>query len=131
MDINPASRLEGVNKIYGSTVLVNEVTKDLCGPDLAFREIDIVRVKGRDTPVRIFEPLGKSAHIDQEQDQRLQVFAGALAAFRQRCFEEAASAFDSLSGHDPVSRKFAERAREMVADPPPTDWDGVNTLLTK
>ena len=130
-DINLASRLEGVNKIYGSTILVNEVTKDLCGPDLAFREIDIVRVKGRETPVRIFEPLGKSAHIDQEQDQRLQVFAGALAAFRQRRFEEAAAVFDSLADSDPVSVKFAQRARDMAADPPPADWDGVNTLLSK
>ena len=130
-DINLASRLEGVNKVYGSTILVNEVTKDICGPDLAFREIDIVRVKGRDTPVRIFEPLGKSARIDQEQDRRLQVFAGALAAFRRRRFEEAAAAFDSLAESDPVSVKFAKRARDMAADPPPADWDGVNTLLSK
>ena len=130
-DINLASRLEGVNKVYGSTILVNEVTKDLCGPDLAFREIDIVRVKGRDAPVRIFEPLGKSADIFEEQKRRLQVFAGALAAFRERRFESAAAAFDSLSQHDPVSRKFGERARDMAADPPPDDWDGVNTMLTK
>ena len=130
-DINLASRLEGVNKVYGSTILVNEVTKDLCGPDLAFREIDIVRVKGRDTPVRIFEPLGKSADIEEEQDRRLQVFAGALAAFRERRFGAAAAAFESLSQHDPVSGKFAERARDMAADPPPDDWDGVNNLLTK
>ncbi len=130
-DINLASRLEGVNKVYGSTILVNEVTKDLCGPDLAFREIDIVRVKGRDAPVRIFEPLGKSADIFEEQKRRLQVFAGALAAFRERRFESAAAAFDSLSQHDPVSRKFGERALDMAADPPPDDWDGVNTMLTK
>ncbi len=130
-DINLASRLEGVNKVYGSTVLVNEVTKDLCGPDLAFREIDIVRVKGRDAPVRIFEPLGKSANIDEEQKRRLRVFAGALAAFRERRFEAAAAAFDSLAESDPVSVKFTERARDMAADPPPADWDTVNNMLTK
>lgn len=130
-DINLASRLEGVNKVYGSTILVNEVTKDLCGPYLAFREIDIVRVKGRDAPVRIFEPLGKTADIGEEQNRRLQVFAGALAAFRERRFEAAADAFDSLSQHDPVSKKFAERARDTAADPPPDDWDGVNIMLTK
>ena len=88
-------------------------------------------MKGRDTPVRIFEPLGKSADIDEEQDRRLQVFAGALAAFRERRFEAAAAAFDSLAESDPVSVKFAKRARDMAADPPSADWDGVNTLLSK
>lgn len=130
-DINLASRLEGANKIYGTTILVNEVTKDLCGTGLTFREIDIVRVKGRDTPVRIFEPVGDSAHIDQEQTQRLQAFGQALAVFRQRNFAEAARVFGSLARDDPVSKVFAQRARNMVATPPPADWDGVNTLSTK
>jgi class 3 adenylate cyclase len=130
-DINLASRLEGVNKIYGSTILVNEVTKDLCGPGIAFREIDLVRVKGRDSPVRIFEPLGKSEAIEEAQAQCVQTFASALAAFRERHFDAAADKFNSLAGDDPVSKAFAERAREMAADPPPPDWDGVNTLVTK
>ena len=130
-DINLASRLEGVNKIYGSTILVNEVTRNLCASDIAFREIDKVRVKGRDTPVRIFEPLGKREGIDEEQQRRVQTFADGLAAFRKRCFEESASLFDSLAEHDLVSRKFAERARDMAENPPSADWDGVNTLLTK
>ncbi len=50
----------------------------------------------------IFEPLGKSARIDQNQHQRLQVFAGALAAFRQRCSEVAAATFDSLAESDRI-----------------------------
>ena len=130
-DIRIATRLEGVNKIYGSTILVNEVTKELCGPGIAFREVDIVRVKGRDAPVRIFEPLGKSEDIDEQRARALQVFAEALASFRRRRFEEAASGFDSLAEHDPVARCFAERARELEAHPPPAYWDGVNTLLSK
>jgi len=130
-DINLASRLEGVNKIYGSTILVNEVTRDLCGPGIAFREIDLIRVKGRDSPVRIFEPLGKSEALTEVQAQRVKTFASALAAFRERRFDAAADIFDSLAGNDPVSRAFADRAREIAADPPPRDWDGVNTLVTK
>ncbi len=130
-DINVASRLEGVNKVYGSTILVNEVTKDLCGPKIVFREVDVVRVKGRDTPVRIYEPLGRQGTIEEEQLSRMQAFARALDLFRNKRFEDAAALFDSLSDSDPVSRNFAVRARELVENPPPEDWDGVNTLLTK
>jgi len=130
-DINLASRLEGVNKIYGSTILVNEVTKSLCGPDIVFREIDVVRVKGRDSPVRIFEPVGRREEVDEETVQRMDVFSQALALFRDRKFEEAAALFESLADADPVARSFVGRAREMAEEPPPADWDGVNTLLTK
>lgn len=130
-DINLASRLEGVNKVYGSTILVNEVTKNLCGPEIFFREIDIVRVKGRDTPVRIFEPVAERSDIDAETARRLQTFAQGLALFRDRQFSDAATLFESLCDVDPVSRSFLARAREMAQTPPPEDWDGVNTLLTK
>jgi adenylate cyclase len=130
-DINLASRLEGVNKVYGSTILVNEVTKDLCGPGIVFREVDVVRVKGRDTPVRIFEPIGERADIDATTTQQMETFVQGLALFRDRRFEDAAVHFKALSNADPVARSFLARAQDMAKNPPPQDWDGVNTLLTK
>jgi len=130
-DINLASRLEGVNKLYGSQILVNELTKELCGPSVAFREVDIVRVKGREQPVRIFEPLGPAAAVTEAQQSMLARFAEGLAAFRARRFKAAAEIFGSLADEDPVSRSYAKRARAFATDPPPADWDGVNTLLSK
>ena len=130
-DINLSSRLEGVNKIYGSTILVNEATKVLCPPDLAFREVDVVRVKGRDTPVRIYEPLGNDAELSEQKRQEMADFAAALDDYRAQRFDKAAVAFDALGGRDPVARAYVQRARAMRANPPPADWDGVFEMLTK
>ena len=130
-DINLSSRLEGVNKIYGSTILVNEATRKLCRPDLIFREVDTVRVKGRDTPVRIFEPLGRDGAVSDARRADTAAFEAALADYRGRRFGEALAAFEALADRDPVARTYAGRAREMLADPPPDDWDGVFNMLTK
>jgi adenylate cyclase len=129
-DINLASRLEGVNKVYGSSVLVNEVTRDGCGPDLRFREVDIVRVKGRNAPVRIFEPLPISGNFSAAQEEDLERYAEALEVFRAGRFENAASLFGAISNRDPVATSMMERSQELLADPP-ADWDGINTLLSK
>ena len=130
-DINLSSRLEGANKVYGTTILVNGATAARCGPDLVFREIDTVRVVGRDTPVRIFEPLGAADTRSPESRRRMEFFAEALLLFRERRFAEAAEAFERLATADPPARYFADRARALAADPPAGDWDGVNVLETK
>ncbi len=130
-DINLASRLEGANKIYGSTLLVNESTVQQCGPELRFREVDVIKVLNREAAVRIFEPLGKPELISADRERDLEAFAAALALFRAREFATAAASFEGLSGSDPVAAAFAARARQMCADPPPGDWDGINVLLAK
>lgn len=130
-DINLSSRLEGVNKVYGSTILVNENTKDVCGEGIVFREVDTVRVIGRDTPVRMFEPVGFEADVDDATRSDLAAFAAALADFRARRFAEAIAGFEDLSERDPVARNWAERARQFEQNPPPDDWDAVNNLTSK
>ncbi len=130
-DINLASRLEGVNKIYGSTILVNETTVRQCESNLRFREVDVVQVKGRAAPVRIFEPLGRPESISADQGRDLAAFAEALTRFRARQFVEAMAGFEALAERDPVAAAFAARARELNANPPPENWEGVNVLFTK
>ena len=130
-DINLASRLEGVNKVFGSTILVNEITKDLCGSSIAFREVDVVRVKGRDAPVRIFEPLGPSEAIGDDVKEIVSRYAEGLAAYRDRRFEEAVEIFEALAERDPVAASLLPRAKEYAETPPPEDWDGVLNLLSK
>ena len=130
-DINLSSRLEGVNKVYGSTILVNEVTRRLCPDELIFREVDVVRVKGRDTPVRIFEPIGRDAELSESLRADVSAFADALEAYRGRRFEVALEAFVALAERDPVAARYVERSRALMAEPPPADWDGVFEMLTK
>ncbi len=123
-DINLASRLEGVNKVYGTQTLVAATTREAYGEGMVFRDVDIVRVKGQDTPVRIFEPIGPETDVPAERREHLARFADALAAFRDLRFE-------ALAEHDPVAVYYGERCREYQREPPPDDWDGVNTMLTK
>ena len=130
-DINLSSRLEGVNKVYGSTILVNGVTRDLCPPEMVFREVDVVRVKGRDTPVRIYEPFGEEDSLSDEQRADLAAFDEALEAYRARNFGSALPAFEDLAERDPVARTYVARSREMKENPPPEGWDGVYEMLTK
>ncbi|MGQ0664639.1 MAG: CHASE2 domain-containing protein [Pseudomonadota bacterium] len=129
--VNLASRLEGVNKIYGTTLLVADSTTAACGPDMAWREIDAVRVKGRDRPVGIAEPLGEADAIAAQVRAISETYAAGLAAYRARRFADAASAFAAIADRDPPSRVFLERARALALAPPPADWEPVTTLDTK
>ena len=106
------------------------MTKQGCGGDIRFREVDIVRVKGRNAPVRIFEPLPLNVTLSAGEEEDLERYAEALAVFREGRFEDAASMFGALSNRDPVAAAMAGRAQELKADPP-TDWDEINTLLSK
>ncbi len=131
--VNLASRLEGANKIFGTKILVSEATAALCRENISFREIDLVRVAGRETPVRIFEPLGQAgaapvAAVTKLGAADLDRFAEARAAFRAGRFAQAEQIFQALSAHDPVAAHLAERAGALVASPPPSDWDGVTNL---
>ncbi|MEP4885401.1 MAG: adenylate/guanylate cyclase domain-containing protein, partial [Alphaproteobacteria bacterium] len=130
-DINLASRLEGVNKMYGSTIIVNEVTKGQCGEGILFRELDVVRVKGRDTPVRIFEPLGFEENVSEEQRAGLATFAEALAQYRAGRFDDSAELFESIAADDRVASVWCARVRALAADPPEADWEPINNLTTK
>ena len=130
--VNLASRLEGVNKVYGTRILASERTVGLCNARVVFREVDRVRVVGRANPVRIYEPLGAAgAGRPAPDDPRLARFAAALEAFRARRFAAAAETFAALAGDDPVARGFAERARAYAESPPPPDWDGITNLERK
>ena len=126
--VNLASRLEGANKFYGTTILVSEDTVQLAGPAFLTRELDLIRVKGRQAPVKIYELIGKRG----EQDLPfLDTFAQGLAAYRKRLWDLAEQHFGSIARQDPPSGTYLERCRLYKADPPPEDWDGVFTQKTK
>jgi adenylate cyclase len=124
--VNLASRIEGVNKMYGTSVMVSDTTAEQCGEHVAFREVDTVRVKGRARPVTLFEP------IDNHNENFVPTYSEALADFRARNFQQAVEKFSHLAEQgDPAAEKMLVRAKNFVTNPPPADWDQINTLDSK
>lgn len=120
--VNLASRLEGANKFYGTTILISEDTFRLAGSAFLTREIDSIKVKGRKVPVKVYELIGKSGEIEPEF---LDIFAKGLEAYRNRLWDRAEAHFFSIASKDPPSRTYLERCRHYKTSPPPEDWDGI------
>ncbi|HEY4743466.1 MAG TPA: adenylate/guanylate cyclase domain-containing protein, partial [Desulfuromonadaceae bacterium] len=125
--VNLASRLEGLNKYYGSHILVSEDTRNQVNDDrFTFREVDRVRVKGKQQPIVMYELMVANADI-------LPRFEEGLSLYRDRAFAAAKSLFDALAAThgDGPSRLYAERCADYLEHPPPADWDGVYTATSK
>jgi adenylate cyclase len=133
--VNLGSRLEGLNKIYGTEILIGENTARLVENSFLMREVDQVRVKGRKQPVRIYELLGNSGDsLPREMEESLNYFIAGLEAYRQQVWPEALDLFKrslAILPEDGPSRIMAERCQIYQEAPPPTDWDGVFTMTTK
>jgi class 3 adenylate cyclase/CHASE2 domain-containing sensor protein len=128
--VNLASRLEGANKMYGTRILASAATAERTGTAIVWREIDRVRVKGREQPVVMFEPVAEKATISAAAADRTEVYERALAAYRARKFDAAAAGFEGLADDAPA-QIFLTRARAYATAEPPDEWDGVVTLETK
>jgi adenylate cyclase len=131
--VNLASRLEGANKEYGTRILLGPATHELVKDAVVARELDLVRVKGKREPARIFELLAL-APAPPDLAAPLAAFEGGLAAYRARRWDEAVALFreaDRLRGGDPPSRTYLERCEAMRAAPPGPEWDGVFELRAK
>jgi|TARA_B100002003_G_scaffold250146_3_gene288509 adenylate cyclase len=132
--VNLASRLEGVNKLYGSTIMISEDTLSLLGNDFAVREIDTVRVMGRSSPTIIFELLSRAEDLPDTTRKVVDTYSEGLALYKNRQYAEAAKLFTKcveLDSADMVSQTLLDRCLDFVENPPAPKWDGVTTLDTK
>ncbi len=132
--VNLASRLESVNKVYGTRLLVSEETAKRAADSIATREIDSIAVAGKNDAVRIFEILGKNGGLDDEVLRLRHRFEEGLAAYRRRDWIAAAAAFSdcaAIAPNDGPSKVFFDRVNRLRADPPSPDWDGVWRLSEK
>ena len=126
--VNLASRLEGINKVYGTRVIIADDTLRLAQHEIEARELDLVTVAGKTEPVRIHEllaPFGQLAPGDAELREE---FAAALAAYRARDWDGAQRRFEEclqLKPADGPAALFLERIGALRAAPPAADWDGV------
>jgi adenylate cyclase len=132
--VNLASRLEGVNKLYGTRVILSEETQRLAGPHLEVRELDVVAVVGRMESVRIYELMGLAGEIEPLQVQLRETFEAGLSAYRTQCWSAAEVHFreclEIVPGDGPATL-FLARIAQLRANPRPMDWDGVWHLETK
>lgn len=132
--VNLASRLEQANKFYGTRILVSEGTRALAGDTLAFREIDSLRVAGKQEPVRVYELLGCSAELSEIDKQRIQAFEDGLARYRGKDWDAAEAAFRECLAQAPGDRPsqvMLERVAAFRQAPPDVGWDGVWVALSK
>ncbi len=132
--VNLASRLEGANKAYGTRFLVNARTAEAAAGALAFREIDLLLVEGKQEPERVYEVLGRKGEIAPPVQAMAERFAEGLAAYRRRAWPEAERAFAAaleVVADDKPSLIFLARVQRLAAEPPPADWNGVWTLTEK
>ena len=133
--VNLGSRLEGLNKVYKTEILIGENTARLVEGSFLLREIDMVRVVGRQQTVRIYELLAKSGtSLPGDKEQALSFYRDGLEAYRQKFWEEALGLFKqslSLWPEDGPSRTMAERCQIYREAPPPEEWDGVFEQITK
>lgn len=130
-NVNLASRLEGLNKTYGTTILISERTMQAVSPAIPCCYIDMVRVKGKDLPVRIFEPMGPE--LAAAVSPQLPRYDAALALYQQRDFQAAQPLFAALweeYGRQ-LYQVYAERSAFFSQNPPAADWDGVFSFTTK
>jgi adenylate cyclase len=129
--VNLAARLEGLTKEYGVGILVSETTKE-GAPDIVYRELDRVRVKGKGLAVSIYEPVGISTGVSAQQLDNINQFHQVLAHYRAQRWEEAETILRSLPQQDETLVKlYMHRIAELREHPPAKDWDGVTTFSTK
>ena len=138
--VNLSSRLEGLNKDYGTHIIVNESTYEASKDSgFVFRELDLIRVKGKLQPVTIWELIGRVGEDTvygsaEEVHSRLTGFAQARALYRQRQWQPAQTAFQDILNKwpdDGPSRAYWKRCQEYLFDEPPAGWDGVFTMTHK
>jgi adenylate cyclase len=132
-NVNLASRLEGITKEYQTQIVVSEGTYRQVAGQFVFRELDKIRVKGKNLPVNIYELLGVVAETPKYQAM-LREYDHAMAAYRSHDWTEAAGRLGqilSLHPDDGPTRVFLQRALEFLENAPEADWDGVYVMKTK
>jgi adenylate cyclase/guanylate cyclase len=129
--VNLASRLEGANKFYGTSIIASETTVALAGDAFAWRELDTVRVKGRDQALKIYDLLALSGQLADTQRAVIADYAKGLAHWRAGEFDQAERCFGRSAGADRPAGIFRERARELGAQSPGAEWEPIRTLQEK
>jgi adenylate cyclase len=136
--VNLSARLEGLNKEYGSHILLSETTyAEVEDPLLIFRELDLIRVKGKLQPVTLYELLGSRGAQEGDApglEDHLELFAVGRACYQKRRWQDAQIVFEQILERwpdDGPARMYVNRCREYHVAGPEQDWDGVYVMTHK
>ncbi|MCK4560710.1 MAG: adenylate/guanylate cyclase domain-containing protein [Calditrichia bacterium] len=133
--VNLGSRLEAANKEYGTSILIGVNTFTKAGDQIITRELDLLRVMGKNEPVRVYELVGlKEEGIPDKKQQVLDIFREGYENYRAKNWQNAKNYFDqvlAIDRTDGPSKTYINRCDKFIANPPAEDWDGVYTMLRK
>jgi adenylate cyclase len=132
--VNLASRLEGLNKEYGTQIVVGETTyAEAANHEFLFRELDLIRVKGKKKPVAIYQLLAGRDGAE-ELAELAEIFSAGLDCYRRRAWADAIACFEKILARwpdDGPSQVFLARCQAYLSEAPPADWDGVFVMKHK
>lgn len=132
--VNLAARLEGANKFYGTFSMISEFTYDKVADVVDCRELDLVRVVGKNEPIRIYELLDRKNRVTGKQADLVDAYMNGLELYKQMKFADAVEAFNKaikIHPKDGPSNTYMERCKRFMASPPDENWDGVFTHTEK
>ncbi|MBN2874622.1 MAG: CHASE2 domain-containing protein [Spirochaetales bacterium] len=132
--VNLASRLEGANKNYGTYTMVSASTRDAVADRFRFRELDTIRVVGKNEPIVVYELLEEAGKVPERTEEVVQHYERALALYKERRWKEALVGFIralKLNMDDSPSKLYYLRCKAFIKTPPPAGWDGVSNLSSK
>ncbi len=133
-NVNLASRIEGLTKLYSAPILITEDTFSRLKTNIPCRIVDLVRVKGKQNPIRVYQPLINPLTSTTEKILEKQSLAShanaAFDAYTQRQWQRCIALLKPLEG-DPVAAIYIQRCRQYQANEPDQEWDGVYTMTTK
>lgn len=133
-DVNLGARLEGANKQYGTAIIISEFTYSLVKKKAKVRELDLVRVKGKKKPVRIFELRAMEKLPKIEQDLIVDTYTAGLNYYKQHKWYQALKEFKRVLRYFPTdgpTRVYIKRCLDFMETPPMENWDGVYEFTTK
>jgi adenylate cyclase len=132
--VNIASRLEGINKYYGTQIIIGESTYDLVKEEFVVRPLDLVSVVGSTKGIKIYELLGEKKNIGEREVQVAELCTNGLAQYLHRRWNEAREHYKKvleLSPGDQPAMILHERCKAYLEDPPPDDWTGIHAIGSK
>jgi adenylate cyclase len=133
-EVNLGARLEAANKYYGTYTMISERTYELAKDHIEARELDVIRVVGKEKPVKIYELIDRKGQIQETKREVVKLYEDGLKMYRKKEWQKAIELFRKALNQDPhdgPSLTYIERCKGYIQDPPPENWDGVYVLTAK
>jgi adenylate cyclase len=132
-NVNLASRMEGLNKLYGTNIIITEKTYKIVKDDFEIRKLDAVKVKGKKKPILIYELLSDKGKLSEKHKDFTRLYEEGLEFYFNKKWNPAIKSFKSALKiiSDAACNELIKRCKDFIKNPPPKDWDGVWEMKTK